>query len=117
MTAVESSRETSRIVDGLVELERLRWLEPAHCIKQRGLARLVLADKACEVADLELFAVLDRSIVLNADFCELHCRVVSRVVIIKGRKVSVSCEETTAGLGTRIWACTSDRNAGARRAL
>ena len=33
----------------------------------------VFSDKTCEVADRELFAILDGPIVLDADCYELHC--------------------------------------------
>ena len=59
MPVVESGRDSSWVVNDLVELERLRRLESSHRTEQRGLARLVLADKACEAAHLELFAVFD----------------------------------------------------------
>lgn len=48
------------------------WLEAAHRAQQRRLARLVLADKASEVADLEFPAFLNGPFVLNADFGQLH---------------------------------------------
>lgn len=56
---VKSCGEPTRVVNGLVECKWLRRLQPAHGAEQRRLARLVLADKACEVTDFELFAVLD----------------------------------------------------------
>lgn len=72
MPVVKARREAPRVVDGLVELERLRGLEASHRAEQRRLSRLVLTHKAGEVADLEFFAVLHGPIVLDPDFCELH---------------------------------------------
>lgn len=68
MAVVKPSREAPRVVDGFVEVKRLRGLEATHGAQQRRLTRLVLADKASEVADVEFPAVFDGPIVLDANF-------------------------------------------------
>ena len=69
---VEAGREPPWVVDDLVELERLRWVQSAHCAEQRGLSGLVFPYEACDRANLELLAILHRTIVLDPYPYELH---------------------------------------------
>lgn len=80
MTIIEPRRKAARVIDGLVEFKGLGGSQPAQRADDGSFACLIFSNEASEVANFELAAVFDRTIVLDSSSDQLHVFPIVRII-------------------------------------